>query len=129
MKAPDMNDILRTRGPDALRENLGHGTKYKSNGRNGSAQHDGKWIDRCIKDKGNGRPIPNLANAMIALRSDAAIKEAFAFDEMLRAVMLQHPIRPMKCTAFAPRPATDLDVGELQEWLQIAGLHNVGKDT
>jgi predicted P-loop ATPase len=86
------------------------------------------WLDRCAKEP-RGNPIPNLANTMIALRSDQAVKDAFAYDEMLCAATLVHPLLPNERSEFRPRPATDVDVSMLQEWLQLNGLRNVGKDT
>jgi predicted P-loop ATPase len=85
------------------------------------------WLGKCTADN-QGRPLPNLANAMIALRSDPAVKDAFAYDEMLCAVMLLHPIA-IEGSKFAPRPVTDIDVSSLQEWLQLAGLSKIGKET
>ena len=46
-----------------------------------------EWLGKCQTDK-QGKPLLNLANAMIALRSDPTVKDAFAYDEMLCAVML-----------------------------------------
>ena len=52
------------------------------------------WLDQCIIGDGkNGQPLPIVANALIALRKDPTLRDAFAFDEMLRAPMLQHPDR------------------------------------
>jgi predicted P-loop ATPase len=81
------------------------------------------WLSTCITR--NGRPMSTLANVMIALRNDPAVKDALAYDEMLRAPMLMHA-----CDGdpdFSPRPVTDADVGHLQEWLQAAGLQTVGE--
>jgi len=64
---------------------------------------------------------------MIALRNDPAVKDAFAYDEMLCAAMLMHPITDEE--SKLKRPVTDIDVSSLQEWLQLAGLPNVGKET
>jgi predicted P-loop ATPase len=64
------------------------------------------------------KPLANLANALTALRRDAAIQGNFGYDEMMRAPMWERT-----------RPVTDADVGELQEWLQRAGLCGVAKDT
>jgi predicted P-loop ATPase len=86
-----------------------------------------EWLDKCSKDR-SGEPIPNLANAMIALRSEPAVRDAFAFDEMQRALILMRPISA-EGSHFNPRPITDVDVSSLQEWLQLGGLRNIGKDT
>ncbi len=85
------------------------------------------WLERCAVD-GRGKPIPNLANAMIALRSDPAISGLFARDEMLCAPMLMQSISGPE-PGFVPRPVTDVDVSCLQEWLQVAGLRNIGRET
>jgi predicted P-loop ATPase len=85
------------------------------------------WLAKCTTDN-QGRVLPNLANAMVALRSDPAVKDAFAYDEMLCAAMLLHPIAS-EGARFTPRPVTDVDVSSLQEWLQLSGLPNIGKET
>jgi predicted P-loop ATPase len=64
---------------------------------------------------------------MIALRSDPAVKEAFAFDEMQRVPIL---LRAFADEAeFEQHPVTDVDVTALQEHLQLAGLRHIAKDT
>lgn len=83
------------------------------------------WLNACLTE--NGRPMSTLVNVMIALRSDETVREAFAFDEMLRASILMHS--PDQDPQFIPRPVTDVDVGHLQEWLQWAGLGRVAKET
>jgi hypothetical protein len=65
---------------------------------------------------------------MIALRSDPTVKDAFAYDEMLCATILMHSIAD-EGSRFKPRSVTDIDVSNLQEWLQLAGLPNIGKET
>ncbi|WP_245443934.1 virulence-associated E family protein [Microvirga sp. KLBC 81] len=80
-----------------------------------------------------GKPLPILHNAMVALSNDPALVSMVAFDEMLSAPMLLHPVpscRPSleESDAFTSRPVTDTDVGILQEWLQVAGLYRIGKD-
>ena len=73
--------------------------------------------------------LPNLANTMLALRNDPAVKGAIAFDEMLCAAVLLHRIPHGSSTDSRElRPITDIDVTRLQEWLQLAGIRNVGKD-
>src|SRR5262245_29175578 len=84
------------------------------------------WLKQCAVDKAN-RPFPNLQNAMIALRSDPALKEVFKYDEMLHAAKLMQPL--VDEPGFRPRPVTDVDVSALQERLQIAGLRHLGKET
>jgi predicted P-loop ATPase len=86
-----------------------------------------EWLGKCQTDK-QGKPLLNLANAMIALRSDPTVKDAFAYDEMLCAVMLMSPIAD-EGSNFKARPVTDIDVSSFQEWLQLAGLTNIAKET
>ena len=50
-----------------------------------------EWVGKCETDR-QGKPFPNLANAMIALRSDPAVKNSFAYDEMLSTAMLVQPV-------------------------------------
>jgi hypothetical protein len=110
----------------------------RDNGAGGSARKRGKrkpnssaagWLSQCATNK-HGSPLQNLENTMCALRLDPAVRAAVAYDEMLCAAMLLHPI-PMGPSTHRhePRPLTDVDVTQLQEWLQVAGLHNVAKDT
>ena len=98
----------------------------------GESTIDPRWIDQALCDE-RGRPIANLANAMLALRAAPEMQGALAYDEMLCAAILTGSL-PAIGTAGAepfdgPRPARDTDVSRLQEWLQHAGLPKIGKDT
>jgi predicted P-loop ATPase len=64
------------------------------------------------------RPLPILANVLTGLHMDPELKDKFSFDEMLKAAMWKKD-----------RPLTDADVTTVQNYLQHAGLENVGKDT
>lgn len=87
--------------------------------------HD-RWLAQCICEHGN--PLPIVANALVALRQDPAICDAFAYDEMLRSTMLMHPIgRPM--APFERRAIMDEDVTITTEWMQRAGLKRISVDT
>jgi hypothetical protein len=92
---------------------------------------DPRWLDHCMVDD-RARPLSNLANVMLALRSDPALASMVAYDEMLCAAMLLHPVpvfgEPLP-QMFGSRPVTDADVGALQEYLQLSGLPKVAKDT
>ena len=83
------------------------------------------WRDKCILGDGkNPKPLPNLANALIALRNDPGMQDALGYDEMLRAPMLLHEIgAPLGGGTTVPRPLTDKDVTDIQEWMQFAGLN------
>jgi predicted P-loop ATPase len=83
-----------------------------------------KWLNDCIKGAKN-RPLPIVANALLALRRDGGLQDAFAFDEMQRTPMLMHPIgSPL--APFEPRAVVDEDVVYVSEYLQQAGLKHIG---
>jgi predicted P-loop ATPase len=84
------------------------------------------WIELCQNE--HGKPVNNLANALIALRSDPLLCDAIAWDEMQQAPFLMTSLDGAKSTPFVPRPLTDYDVSRIQEALQVAGLKSVGKD-
>ena len=108
----------------ALREVL---KKAKARGRaTARRQTQSSWLDGWQIDS-NGQPLGNLFNALTALRSDPAVSDMFAYDEMLCAPMLMQPL--VEEVSFVPRPVTDVDVGLLQERLQNIGLWRLSKDT
>jgi predicted P-loop ATPase len=83
-----------------------------------------KWLNDCIKGASK-RPLPIIANALLALRRDSGLQDAFAFDEMARTVVLLHPIgSPL--APFEPRAIIDEDVTYVTEYLQQAGLKHIG---
>lgn len=88
-----------------------------------------EWHARLRKD--NGRVIPDLANALIALRGERAFLEAFAFDDMLKSVKALAP-PPIGAAASpgppTPRLAAPEDYSRTQEWLQTMGLPRIGRD-
>jgi predicted P-loop ATPase len=91
------------------------------------------WLKDCICDD-RGRVLPILANLMFALRGAPEIAEAFTFDEMARTPLLtgQLPAAPNAASVSAgsfPRPVSDTDVSQLQEWLQHAGMPKIGRET
>ena len=89
------------------------------------------WYGRCQTNRSN-EVLPNLANTMRALRSDPAWAGVLAYDEMQRAVMLLKPVPRyggQQAGGQFPRPITDNDVTYAQEWLQIAGIPQVGTAT
>ena len=89
------------------------------------------WLTQCLSDD-RGRVLPNLANALIALRSAPETADAFGFDEMQQTAVLRHelPVAPEGTAAGGPfpRPARDADGSQLQEWLQHAGLPKIGRE-
>ncbi len=90
------------------------------------------WFTNLITDD-RRRALAVLANVMIALRSAPELVEAFRYDEMLRAAMLELPLPVVEGAEFSeqaplPRAVRDTDVSQLQEWLQHVGLPKIGKD-
>src|SRR5213083_905835 len=84
------------------------------------------WLAQCISE--NGKALPIVTNALVALRRDPDIRDAFAFDDMARTVMLVHEIgSPL--VPFDHRPVTDDDITILTEFLQKAGLKRIARDT
>lgn len=86
----------------------------------------------ALRRNGNGLVYPDLANVLIALRSEPQLRDAFAFDEMLQESMLQKqpPIAPNSTPGEEPpKKVTDDDVGRLQEWLQHVGLPKIGQQS
>jgi predicted P-loop ATPase len=64
------------------------------------------------------------------LRNDPAVRDAFGYDEMLRAPTLLHEIgEPLLGSVREPRPLTDKDVTDIQEWMQGAGLKRIAHET
>lgn len=118
-------DITAHRPPPASGK-----AKRKKPGR--SREPGPAWLAAC-QTNDRGEPLGNLANAMLALRADAAISDTVAYDEMLTAVILTSPMPggeddPEELD-FTLRPVSDTDVGRLQEHLQLAGLPRLSKDT
>ena len=70
----------------------------------------------------------NLANALVALREAPELQDRFGYDQMLRAPLLVKPLQG-SITNSEPQPVGDEDVTTVQEWLQLAGLTSVSKDT
>jgi predicted P-loop ATPase len=76
----------------------------------------------------NKRPLGDAANVMVALRNDPALIDAFAYDQMLSAEILVHPIgAPLAGTEA--QLLTDKDLTDVQVYLQEQGLRNVAHAT
>jgi predicted P-loop ATPase len=84
------------------------------------------WLGCCVTNKG-GKQLPTLSNAMIGLRSDPRLFDRLAYDEMMRSAMLVQPIGHDD-PAFDMRTITDIDVTEIQQYLQVSGLVDISKD-
>lgn len=88
------------------------------------------WLASCMTEGNDDTPVPNLANAMLALRKDSALREAFAYDEMACGVLLTATLPGAHVPKIAePRPLRDEDVTAVQEYIQLAGIPRMGKDT
>lgn len=89
------------------------------------------WLSACIADE-RDRPLSVLANVLVALRGAPGIENCFAFDEMQRAavVLRELPVAPggEPVAGLVPRPVRDMDVSQLQEWLQWQGQPKIGRD-
>ena len=88
-----------------------------------------QWIEKCQTTE-RGEPLANISNAMVALRDDEVLCDAFAYDEMLRAgIVVARLPGDEPGPDHTLRPITDCDVSKVQEFLQLAGLRKLGKDT
>ncbi len=98
-----------------------------------NATPEALWLERCQRSTNGDGPRSNLANAMLALRDDPAVSDVFAYDQMMRVAILSRtiPSKVVQADAadFQPRPVQDADVTALQEWVQLAGLESLSKDT
>jgi len=87
------------------------------------------WVDRC-QTNDRGEPIANVASAMIGLRDDPTLRDALAYDLMQRtAYVVTHLPGEAPGPDHTFRPVEDVDVTAVQEYLQLAGLPRLGKDT
>jgi predicted P-loop ATPase len=107
-------------------------TEIKAQVTNARKRQGSGWLAACQTDS-NAEPRPNLYNVMLAMRDDRRICDLFAYDEMLRATILQKPVPgtvldSAAAAAFRPRPVEDPDVSLVQELLQASGLEKIGKD-
>jgi predicted P-loop ATPase len=108
---------------DAKRSKRKRSEKHKHTG---GEQLCGDWWPDLMKSE-TGKPIPNLANALIVLRQDKSFAAMFAYDEMLAAALLLKPLA--HGASFKPRPLTDVDAGLVQERVQKLALVRLSKDT
>ena len=83
------------------------------------------WKSKCALGA-HGVLKCNLDNALIALRYDPEIRDAYAFDEMLRVPVVMHEIGQMD---VCHRWVSDVDVINLQSWMQRNGFGSMGLET
>jgi len=94
----------------------------------GEAQPAADWQDFLQRDD-RGAVLPNLANAMTALRQARDLAGIFAYDDMLRHTLLCRAVPGSQCGAIAEaRPMEDVDVAATQEWLQRHDLRRLGRE-
>jgi predicted P-loop ATPase len=95
-----------------------------------AAKTDGPdWLSKAQRDK-NHEPLPNIVNAMLAMRGAPQLQALVSYDQMLRAVILDHPVPDAPPEeVFESRPMRDTDVTAIQEYVQKAGIKRLGKDT
>ena len=75
------------------------------------------------------QPLPNLANAVLALRKAPELVGLVAYDEMLCHTMLRHTVPDSRMSRVSEvRPVLDTDVSAVQEWLQLRGLRTLGRE-
>lgn len=86
------------------------------------------WLRKCQLNE-QGEPIGNVANAMMGLREDEALRRLFAYDQMQRSAIVAAPLPREPIGEHVLRPVRDVDVTQVQEYLQLAGLRKLGKDT
>lgn len=113
---PDLVQLVIDRGFAAAIEE----PSPKPNGK------DTDWRERWYKTKTG--PIPNLANTVTALMYAPELCGLFSYDEMARAVLVNGAIPP-KSEKVEAHHVSDVDVDELQEWLQHAGLRRIGNES
>lgn len=85
------------------------------------------WLRFCQCDA-KGRPLSNLANLMLGLRNDPAVKDILAYDQMYCGEMLVRNINN-KPPLASPKPVEDVEISSLQEWFQLNGLPLIGLET
>jgi predicted P-loop ATPase len=83
------------------------------------------WLDRCQRGAHNTLKS-NLHNAQLALAFHGDVRDCYAYDEMLRTIVVLHEIGTIDT---CHRWLTDVDVINLQLWLQQQGMSNVGIET
>jgi hypothetical protein len=119
-------------GRDRLREELERVWPKVEEEAPETAEAGVEWLKNCQRDD-KGSLVPNLANAMVALRSAPELAQCFATDKMLGVPILTAEVpgfgAPASPPLEAPRPVADVDVTRAQEWLQLVGLRRIAKET
>jgi len=92
-------------------------------------QGDAPEWQKFLQRDDRGQVLPNLANALTALRQAPELVGIVAHDDMLRHTMMNRPAPGSRAGNFTqPRPMEDADVSALQEWMQRHELRRLGKE-
>jgi predicted P-loop ATPase len=91
------------------------------------------WLKNTIADE-RGRILPVVANILVALRAAPELAEAFSYDEMQACTIVDSALPLAEGAEPAsddpmPRPLRDIDVTQVQEWLQWQGMPKIGRET
>lgn len=70
----------------------------------------------------SGKPILDAANVAIALAAAPETAGRFAYDEMVREIVVDTPVALFGGEATYPRVVDNLDVRSLQHWLQLSAM-------
>jgi len=81
---------------------------------------------RLCQQSDKKKLLCNSNNALIALKHDPAIRDCFAYDEMLRTPVVLHEIGQI---TTCHRWMTDTDAMKLHTWMQQNGFPAMGLDT
>jgi predicted P-loop ATPase len=124
-KAPDAPTGSTVNETNAASKSPGKVIELHPEG-SGNEQQEDDWRDLWTRRK--DRPVNNLENVMIALRNAPALKNSFAFDEMLLATLVNGPLPGSNDIGphLNERLLSDPDVTRVQEYLQTQGLSQIG---
>jgi hypothetical protein len=132
----DINDLVRGKANEELAEGYARARAMLEGADvppESAPLSRASWIEHALVD-GYGNPLSNLANAMLLLRSAPEIADCFGYDEMERSTLILEEPPLAKGAIHAnhrllPRPISDADVTQVQEWMQHSGLPKIGADT
>ena len=71
-----------------------------------------EWFFDLLKGD-NGKPVPNLHNAVVILRGEPEFQGLFAHDQMMHSAIVLRGLDD-EPSGFEPRPLTDADVSRIQ---------------
>jgi len=91
-----------------------------------------EWLADALDDN-RGDVLPVLRNVALALRAAPELVDAFSYDELQRLVIVAAEL-PLadgaepRNSAETPRPLSDGDISQVQEWLQSMGLPKIRRE-